>query len=372
MRSHFSGKGTAESILHFLETAAVRKRLLSAMRPTESKFLAWSACDYNRDCQRVLIAQKPGPQCVFHDINDELSHDARQRLDALEPGPNYELNDKGDRYSAMADVLLRGGCIDDEAVAECKLHRKRCRVFPAEESVDDEDDYKIKIEIAGTDCRHHSVRGNHAGWAGPSARPFWIWVADIRKWRPAIVLHELTKHNHGLLEKLHSALADLYEIVPIDAPCPSRLGFPSTRERSITFMFLRNSVVFMGSSADFWRLCARSVNISSEVFFMDVAGELRCRQDAAARHHFHHPEGQVPKLEHVLTTPQFDRFQKYMIKSKSHCSLDGTFVCDVDQEPQFCTSGALWPCLVSHGTLLLANKEKLASGKDHLGVMGDC
>ena len=58
------------------------------------------------------------------------------------------------------------------------------------------------------------------------------------------------------------------------------------------------------------------------------------------------------------------------LKSKYE-ALDGTYVFDCDQHPQFCAGGGLLPCLVTHGLLVDGATNKFLTSSEHLVAMGE-
>jgi hypothetical protein len=86
----------------------------------------------------------------------------------------------------------------------------------------------LTLHVAGTTCTDWSRRGQRAGLAGKSTRPFYIWVHERLRRREHIIIQECTEDFPESL--LHEALGQYYEIYTILLG-PDDLGWPVRRPR---------------------------------------------------------------------------------------------------------------------------------------------
>jgi hypothetical protein len=149
-------------------------------------FLCVEACDNNPLCQEILAhgMGDHGPVCVTTAIEGRLSEKSRVLLERIpvvgKPSPSLDAVDLeahhiqvNDAYEAMLETCKSSQNFLDNTKSLCFKHERRCDVYRQKRKG------SVLIEIAGTTCIDFSRRGGKAGIAGPSAKPFAVWLIEI-------------------------------------------------------------------------------------------------------------------------------------------------------------------------------------------------
>ena len=211
-------------------------------------------------------------------------------------------------------------------------------------------------------------------FAGPTMRPFLIWAAMVRHYKPDILIHEITFRKGISTQMLEREFGELYEIHTMVNFSPSDLGWPCFRPRQMSWLFLRETIRFAGSVKHFQQLFFKSPVVSARAFWdASPAYHDKVMLDAAReRGHSYSCADQVD-IMNCMTPAQGRRFQQYVDLKDSFCGNDGTFIFDVEQDPGFGSGGPLVMTMVSHGTLvnMTGEQPRLAGGLTHLAIMGD-
>ena len=149
--------------------------------------LCTEACDFNPLCQQVLTHSTGdhAPICVTTSIEGRLPEKTRIRLERVptvgKPPPNADeaqlhehMLQVDSAYSAMKEIVRSSENFLDGAKCLCARHRRQCQVHLQKRKG------SVLVEVAGTTCKDFSRRGIKQGIAGPSAKPFVVWLMEIR------------------------------------------------------------------------------------------------------------------------------------------------------------------------------------------------
>ena len=268
LRTHYSGMGTAEMSLQFLQAE------LAGQGGQGIGIVPIHACDLNEDCRQLLCAWRPRshrPLHVFGDINDRLTPRHREVLNRIEPlwHASKARQDVGTetlrRLRRMASYLLHHATEIFTATrrAECAVHNSRC--LCSTHQFRGAARTALKLVIAGSTCVAHSSRGLHLGMMDASFRPFMLFITEVRQMRPHLVLHECTSRFPTAW--LQAWLGDLYTMTVFQDISPHQLGWPVRRPRQYTLLSCKERCVFLGTCQDFLALLGQPTVAGGEIFF---------------------------------------------------------------------------------------------------------
>ena len=379
LRSQYSGKGTAETAMHHIKSKIVKEGL------TGGEPVPWdalSAFDSKEIAQRALLSHSEAcrPRCIFGNMEVVLSQDASAMLDSLMPAKCQDNDEKRQAYKDMGKFLKADlvANLPTDQRAPCLVHGAGsaftgpCSLWP--EWVDPRDaglQDRVEVWVAGQTCTDVSRRGKRQGWAGPQTRSYVVWVSMVRKKKPSIFIHEITNSQEAA-DQLHLDLGDLYDIDTQANLSPHVFGFPLTRMRQYSIGTLRGQVAWLGSWEEFVQLFSCRLALNGEVFFCAPAKHrVQVAQQFAKRQGWVFSGTDAPALHEILSPPELRRFTEYEKKFMEKGDSSGGFLCcDVDQEVQFGTAAPIIPCLISHGKLINMKTGDVATGLEHMVIMG--
>ena len=232
-------------------------------------------------------------------------------------------------------------------------------------------DCGLRIWVAGTTCVEFSGRGKHAKTAGASMRPFKVWTSLVRRFRPDIVVHEITPQAKAR-EILVTGLEDLYSIHTIRTS-PVDLGYPCERPRQLSICLLRDHVVWHGKGdGEFFKIfAARVVLPASALWSAPRDYQQSVMRDKAKAQGSYFEVGQHVPLRECLTPFGWARHLAYKGRQSEIGAADGSYFYDVEQSPAYGSHSCFIPTLCGHGTLVNAATEEIAGGHQWLAFMGD-
>ncbi len=250
MSSHFSGVGTAELAMTFLE-AALPGAVGLRMRVTPA-----FACESARRCQEVLLSRMPSQRCVFRDVLD-VSEAASRLFAASAARVDYE---------QVQRTILAGGVTSS---GRCVRHSRACERLP------------VNCDIAGSPCTPWSSAGLRAGKTDRLVILFLTWSRWLLHARPIWALHENVRNFDDRL--LTYLLGSQYEVVSLRTS-PADVGFACVqRKRTYTVLLLRERTKLVADLAEAWRhlqqaFAARGV-VSFSSCFVATGEELRAEEN---------------------------------------------------------------------------------------------
>ena len=372
LHSQYSGKGTAESAAGQLSKLLASKNAIAATGV--GAFVAKTAFDLKPFAVDVLRSHACAsrPRCIFGDLKGSLSARAREELDRLTPAKAQSAEARADAFDAMDKYLKEHSAtaLPRDVKAPCFIHSsvEGCRVW-----ADDEPDgpRPFQLWVAGQTCKDVSMRGLRRGFSGPHTKTYIIWVAMVRSQQPDMFIHEITCSAEAA-ERLRADLEDMYEILTCDCLSPSLLGIPVHRPRQYSIGVLRGKYIHVGSWDEFRKLLRSKCQIAADVFFQ-ATDEHRAEvgRNLARRHGWFVADGDEVALQDQLTPAEWRRVGEYQAKASKMQMAEGAFFCfDVEQEVKFGSISRMAPCLVSHGKIIHGQRLVLATGLEHLLVMG--
>ena len=266
----YSGMLTPEVGLAFMAEAVAERNA----QPKLAK--AW-ACDYGVGPQIVMRHTVHQEQCrhCYSDLNDFLSRDARERLDAFErspPTPASAQVDSDALYESMAALLFEmekeGTLFSLECEAQCLRHLTSCGMCswsdPDAEDDGDFEDETLKVAIAGSTCTGWSSVGLRKRRGDQSMRPFLIFVFLVRCLRPDILIHECTVLFD--VELLREYLGNEYQVQSM-VMSPQMFGFPHQRNRRYTVLIRAATMAFAGTMSEFQEDFRATMELDGDVLF---------------------------------------------------------------------------------------------------------
>ena len=369
LSSQYSGKGTAETCVAHLAQKFQEEGVLDL---TTKPWQCASAFDCKQFAVDVLLRHEGLSKCscVFGDFLSTLSPAARAEVDRLTPAKAQALEERRSAYRSM-DVFLRDNlsrAFPDDREAACFAHPAagHCRVWPERPLP-----ATFTMWVAGQTCKDVSTRGKRQGFAGPHTKSYVVWLNMVRAKMPDMIVHEITCSSEAEV-RLQEDLGELYDFQTCPDLSPHQLGIPVQRHRQYSIGVLREKFVNIGSWEEFRTLMASRCMLTGEVYFQaDEQHRAEVGRMLASKQGWFYHGDDMPSLEDSLTPAEFRRFSNYREKAK-HMSL-GTndfYCCDVEQEAAFGTISMLAPCLISHGKLVNGKTKQLATGMEHLLMMG--
>jgi hypothetical protein len=374
LKSYYSGKGTAESALAYVGKVIDQELKSSANgAPCDhTGFWCSHACDNHSACQSVLtnLDSSMRPQHVFGDIHDRLPTAVNAKLTSQEPSPKASLDERLDANEIIRQTVFAGrsGYYNEEASAFCFVHGKECKLWATRAHVGG---HPLVLVIAGFSCTDFCKRrhGKKPGFAGKTARSFWEFLAEILELKPDIVLYENSESFPVSVFDEYAGDQYRHENINIG---PDVLGWPLSRPRKFGALFKVATVYFIGSAAEFLSIFLCSCELYADAFFQapEIESSLCMVQRARARG-YTVTENTGVSLEMLLTPSMMDRLSDYDAIRPARQALNGTFVCDLEQNSDFANSGGFLPSTPTHGTLYNFKDNRIMIGKELLAAMGD-
>ena len=384
--THYSGKGTAESIFKQLETALrndlVSSGLLAAQKLDgldNEQFRCISACDKLEVCQNMLKAV--GAEHVFSDLESRMKHMCKMKLQTLLPSAqdmktlSKEQLEK--KYAEYRDELfaVRNEAFTSKNHAWCAKHGCFCPIWGNGFQTDGKD-RRVVINAAGFTCVDFSPRKGTTALqlGGKSASTFWTWLTEVLVVEPTLVFYENSPRFSGEVFEKVPEVWELYSHYDV-LVSPNLLGWPVSRLRRFGVLVHRQKATFHGSGDAFLQLFRRQCLLTGDIFWSltpkdYVLEELR-RKAASRGHHLTGPvEAQRFKLEYLVTPAMLDRQKAYEKQRPLKQGLGAEFIVDLDQSPAYSSSGPYVPSVPKHCALFSFNENRLMVGREILSAMG--
>ena len=370
LSSQYSGKGTAETCASHLFSKLVEEEVFPQDGPQQ--WCMTTAFDLKQFAIDVMRSHKGGsrPKCIFGDMHCCLTSQARRELDRLTPAKNQSVTERLNAFVSMDEYLKEHAvtALPRDRKAPCFIHTSAdgCPVWPQKRGPD-----TFTVWVAGQTCKDVSRRGTRQGFAGPHTRAYIVWVHMVRSQTPDMIIHEITC-SADAEDRLKADLEDLYEIQTCSALSPHMLGVPVQRYRQYSIAVLRQKYVQVGSWAEFLQVFESTCELSGDVYFQaNDAHRAEVSRAMAQRNGWYVADGETPTLEEQLSPAELRRMQEYQAKARNAAISPGDFYCfDVEQEVPFGALTFMGPCLISHGKIVHGTRQVVATGLEHLLVMG--
>jgi len=368
----------------------------------ETKFHFLRSCDFGVPQQAVLLAiareLDDNNTCVFSDINHRLPPADQAFLDAMLPEGSAASHAEG--YQQMRGWLRENSdrLFNPDSVCHCLVHNKPCLVRPSQVHpvtapqtplVSDDGEpaldpaRPLRVNVAGTTCKGWSGCGKLRRFADPSERPHAIWLEERRAFaRQGFedMFFSENVQNYPVQEKLVTELMDTHHVLHVEFS-PHMQGWPVRRPRMFSAALSKSTLRFVGPKnyeEDFYQLFKRSVQLSADDLFVaseeDIDKEFR--RMLSNRGLFPDP-GKLLRpdfdlLRQCLPPGAAMNFDQYSELRSQYQGKNGEFVADLQQRPQVGRSqpGPLWPCQLTHGTLVSWKLQRPACGMEHLSAQG--
>ena len=266
------------------------------------------------------------------------------------------------------------------------MHDRQCLVNPPRDTLPRPG--ALIIANAGNCCQGWSQEGKRARGAHASQHALACWVCQRRELakqrQEDLFFQECTPH-FDLQTLLTEPLADSHLIVSVITG-PRLLGWPAARDRLLSAGLNMQTLVWLGPppgqvQEHFEKLWARRPMLTGAVFLQE--GQVRqtgwLLTQMTKKGHY----GEVRKLafqsppnrrlfRYVLTPGQLQRLEKYKALEKEGAGMDGTYLCDLEHWPMSPgpACGPMFPCLLTHGTILDMNSGKFAMPRDRCLSLG--
>jgi hypothetical protein len=197
--------------------------------------------------------------------------------------------------------------------------------------------------IAFGSCIDLASYGSMMRFAGPSAKPYHIAIAQICYYRPRLFIHEITTVMTEYVVAKNRQLQDAgYKTMSMVLdPCNG--GKPMKRPRRYSLGWLyAEGVRFWGSKDEALELFAMSVQVGGDVFF--CTDEVRAKENrrrATNRGNVYAPtvNTSVLPLEHMFTSAYINNIEEHSRRRPQAEGFGGSFLLDAEQTPKFCPPG---------------------------------
>ena len=273
------------------------------------------ACDIAQKQLELLMSYSvtldAGASCVHNNIEGRLSASTVEVLEKLMPPPGASTRQRRVAFRSMHSALLRDATRvhPRDAVAECLVHGKPCRVCPRaalrdsaasgvlggtvwHEQLQYQQRFKHSwhIHFGSTVCSGHSALGTRQGLAHASEFSHAVWVSE-RLARTALGEEDIFFHEnrpeYPVDVQLRQALSSTHTVYSV-VTSPKRQGRPINRTRRLTcgvskrMRYVGPPDVQKGVD-DF---CNRTLRVGGDIFMTASNSELMemYREIGAKRH----------------------------------------------------------------------------------------
>lgn len=325
--SHHSGTGNGAESARLLCEVFQRKGCA-----TERTLEVHSACDVGKAQQEVLL--KSGlAKHVFSDLLGRLRPNWCDTLRSMMPEQGVPKETAMAAYKEMYELMLKNETdlfLDTSYCVKCDA------CCPVSGKLTDK---KLRILIAGTECKAWSASGRQQRQCHPSMLTFLVFVFDLRRQDYDLGIHEITE--------LH-----LDEVLPFFLPehkcvvirlSPWALGWPINRPRKYTIIS-KASLNFEGSHDAFMQIFGQRVSLSASDLWVAPHEEVERAFDQKPVSKSMVPLPGAPKDFSKLLTP----FQKQRIvtaMSKAKVDTDRLII-DISKSPACTTPSLFVPTLL--------------------------
>ena len=207
----------------------------------------------------------------------------------------------------------------------------------------------------GSTCTDFAGYGRREGESGDSMVSFEVMMADVMASGSSVSFHQISGVQVGRW-LYNSKVGDVRDVFSMWV-CPSRLGVGCVRNRLFTLTWDPEWASFNEGEAEFWELFERMPVLDGNSYFLelDAARDKVYRKRARSRGHFYSKDATVQQipLPHVMSPVVFSRLVEHLKQSPDD---NTTFVCDLDQNWDWTSSGKKLPSFVTHAEIFSKQK----------------
>ena len=362
----YSGKGTAESIF---------QQIFQTVAGTSSDGLrVLAACDRSPVCRQALMSLVAGgPKHLFGDICSRVPPEMQEALQRLEPSETDEMEHKAASYEEMRKLLFNGQCFSHKSKSHCFVHGQYCGLWEGLEPDTRQKSQKLVVVVAGASCTDFSRRrtGPCPKLSGKTTKPFFIFLAEVKCLGPDLFFYEnVPNWPVEQLQEWLPAYENFYVRVS-----PDSFGYPMSRPRVFGVLMKKERIVFSGSTDDFYSL-QTALAASGDIYFHAPDAAVRSSQWRRAKGrgnvhpHVNVDASSIPLTDQVTPTT-FARYLEYEKLRHTRQGVDGSFLADLDQNPQFGSCGPILPSLPTHNSVFSFSRGRFLLGTEFLAAMGE-
>ena len=377
-------------------------------RQSSSMCLKDAVFRFTRSCDNAVLPQSAliwiaeeldnSESCVLKDVMASLTRDAQDHIENMVPHrqktfaamSKEEKNEVSESYKNVQQWLVDhrgtafgfGDCIR----SPCLIHDEDCLVQVA---VKEEDDSScLRLSWDGTTCIGWFSVGEGARYSHQSEMVHATWMAQrIRLSELALedgFFQECTRMYPAAV-KLEEPLRAWFRVVFIKT-CPTTLGFPSKRVRSLSFSMANNSLQWIGPEtqeeiqADFDATFAREMVLDGDVFLaapkasvVAVYKELMEKRKVFVADDSEFTVTGRSILSSFLPPGHLSRINEYeALYRKKHGFAPSSFIMDLETNPQTPgdSSGSSFPSQLTHGQYFSFGRRRLVLSTEHLFANG--
>ena len=375
------------------------------------------ACDNDKLPLKVLtfLAEEVDhcESCVNTNIENCLLDETKDKLDEMVPHKEKakitkpEEREIKEAYEQMMQWLIqnRHTAFKERCASECIIHGHECPGHPRQTS---DCHGALRVNWGGNECIGWSTVGKQLRYAHASERTFAIWVvqriiqAENQKedgfFQDRCILflscvvqfkfdQECTRY-FPTEQKMTIPLKDWFQVVWVKV-CGTHLGFPSKRERRLSFNANHLRLRWIGPTeqkdiqADFDNLFHRAIMLPGDVYCAAPADSVigmygqKMKQRFANLPHDQNVNVQGRgMLASVLTPGQLQRIKAYEDEYQSEHGhppgQDSHLIVDSMQWPHMPgdTSGTLFPSQLKHGLYYSFTARRLILGLEYMFANG--
>ena len=283
-------------------------------------------------------------------------------------------------------VGKRSDAFSDNAVSPCLVHDTMCVVkHRRQQSLSSAS--PLTISTGSTVCKAWSTAGPCKKFAHPSERSHAVWLAEriarAEDLSEDIWFSEKVKTyplSHKLLEPLHDF--GTHQVIHVYTG-PELQGWPTSRPRVFIAGLNSRRLIWNGPTTDaavqeaFNKLFKRTCELTGDCFFLadDESVALDWVRRLKQRGIHCSPEDLNICRETMLETLALgarQRFEAYEKIRPGTEGIGGTFLADIEHWPDSGKSaaGSIFPCQLSHGTVVSWLKNRPALGMEHICANG--
>lgn len=268
----YSGKGTAESALSFIDKVVAADMAAEGVAcETDKGMTCIHACDKSTVCQTVLAQHESltAPKHVFGDMEERLPKEVIRQLDELEPPHDAGTPQKVEAYESMHRLLKEKGSniYNAKMTAYCHKHRMVCQVWDLPNPKDPA--RPLIMAVVGPSCVDWTKRrtGKCLGLSGKTARAFWQFLTELEELMPDVIIYEnVANFPPSIWDEFGHSKGSFYQHLTM-VVSPDMLGWPIVRPRRFGALINASKNHFDGSTDEFLALFQCTVEVSGDIFF---------------------------------------------------------------------------------------------------------
>ena len=208
-----------------------------------ARFYFQRSCDHAALPQRVLtyLATEvdAGNSCVFADLEDRLTEDAREQLNTYMPKEDDTKEVKELAFQMIRQWVAhnRMHLFHEHATAYCLVHHKECPVLTSSYDLSaDRYPRPLRMSVAGTTCVGWSSAGKQERFAHDSERTHAVWLGERQakaEMDAEDIFFQECVAGYPSETKIRDPLFSCHQVLTVKTG-PEMLGWPTSRPRRFT------------------------------------------------------------------------------------------------------------------------------------------